>query len=257
MCNASDDIHPIHLHRYSFELTNLAGKPTAGILKDVLMLGGYREGEVGFLADNRGLTLFLCHQQLHMDFEFMALFDYLDLGGTPCLVSTLCTPKYKFLPRGDASMAINTSATWAARTSNAVLLIRILVGWVFLSEGIQKFLFPEALGVGRFLKIGIPWPQVMAPFVGVVEIVCGTLLLTGMLTRLAGIPLVIDICVALYSTKIITLGKNGIWSTLHEARTDVSMLLGLIFLLVVGAGAVSLDARLSGDPTIQPDARER
>jgi FtsP/CotA-like multicopper oxidase with cupredoxin domain len=77
MRNASDDIHPIHLHRHSFELTTLAGMPTAGILKDVLMLGGYQEAEVDFVADNPGLTLFHCHQQLHMDFGFMALFDYL------------------------------------------------------------------------------------------------------------------------------------------------------------------------------------
>jgi len=76
MRNASDDIHPIHLHRHSFELTSLAGKPTAGIFKDVVMLGGYQEAEVDFVADNPGLTLFHCHQQLHMDFGFMTLFDY-------------------------------------------------------------------------------------------------------------------------------------------------------------------------------------
>ncbi len=76
MRNASDDIHPIHLHRLSFELTMLAGIPTAGILKDVFMLGGYQEAEVDFVADNPGLTLFHCHQQLHMDFGFMTLFDY-------------------------------------------------------------------------------------------------------------------------------------------------------------------------------------
>jgi len=138
-------------------------------------------------------------------------------------------------------MAFNSDVSWANRAAKAVLLIRILVGWVFLSEGIQKFLFPETLGVGRFLKIGIPWPQVMAPFVGVVEILCGTLLLIGLLTRLAAIPLVIDISVALYSTKIVTLAKNGIWSTLHEARTDASTLLGLIFLLMVGGGSFALD----------------
>jgi len=77
MRNASDDIHPIHLHRHSFELINLAGKSTAGILKDVVMVGGYQEIEVEFNADNPGLTLFHCHQQLHMDFGFMALFDYI------------------------------------------------------------------------------------------------------------------------------------------------------------------------------------
>src|SRR6202142_160500 len=142
-------------------------------------------------------------------------------------------------------MAINDSASWARTTSKAILLIRVLVGWVFLSEGIQKFLFPDSLGLGRFVKIGIPWPQVMAPFVGVVEIVCGTLLLVGFLTRLASVPLLIDICVALYSTKIVTFAKNGLWSTLHEARTDVSMLLGLIFLLLVGGGAWSLDRWLA------------
>src|SRR5271168_843769 len=74
--NASDDIHPIHLHRHSFELTRIAGAPTAGVLKDVVMLGGYQEMELDFTADNPGLTLFHCHQQLHMDFGFMTLFDY-------------------------------------------------------------------------------------------------------------------------------------------------------------------------------------
>jgi FtsP/CotA-like multicopper oxidase with cupredoxin domain len=76
MRNASDDIHPIHLHRHSFELTKLAGMATAGIMKDVVMLGGYQEAEIDFVADNPGLTLFHCHQQLHMDFGFMALLDY-------------------------------------------------------------------------------------------------------------------------------------------------------------------------------------
>jgi len=77
MRNASDDIHPIHLHRHSFELTKLAGQSTAGVVKDVVMVGGYQEVEVDFTADNPGLTLFHCHQQLHMDFGFMALFEYI------------------------------------------------------------------------------------------------------------------------------------------------------------------------------------
>jgi FtsP/CotA-like multicopper oxidase with cupredoxin domain len=76
MRNASDDIHPVHLHRHSFELTRVGGKPTAGLFKDVVMLGGYQEAEIDFVADNPGLTLFHCHQQLHMDFGFMTLFDY-------------------------------------------------------------------------------------------------------------------------------------------------------------------------------------
>jgi putative oxidoreductase len=143
-------------------------------------------------------------------------------------------------------MALNTDVSRAHRTAKAILLMRVLVGWVFLSEGIQKFLFPDSLGVGRFVKIGIPWPQVMAPFVGVIEIVCGSLLLIGLVTRLATVPLLIDISVALYSTKLLTFAKNGFWSTLHEARTDVSMLLGLIFLLFVGGGVWSLDALFAG-----------
>jgi FtsP/CotA-like multicopper oxidase with cupredoxin domain len=77
MRNASDDIHPVHLHRHSFEIASIAGRPSAGIFKDVLMLGGYQEAEVDFVADNPGQTLFHCHQQLHMDFGFMALFDYI------------------------------------------------------------------------------------------------------------------------------------------------------------------------------------
>ena len=84
----------------------------------------------------------------------------------------------------------------------SVVLIRLAVGAVFLTEGIQKFLFPNDLGVGRFVKIGIPAPQVMAPFDGVFEIVCGALILLGSLTRLAAIPLIIDMLVAIASTKV-------------------------------------------------------
>jgi FtsP/CotA-like multicopper oxidase with cupredoxin domain len=76
MRNASDDIHPIHLHRHSFELTKFAGRATSGVMKDVIMVGGYQQVEVDFVADNPGLTLFHCHQQLHMDYGFMSLFDY-------------------------------------------------------------------------------------------------------------------------------------------------------------------------------------
>ena len=146
----------------------------------------------------------------------------------------------------------------ATSAPRSVILIRLIVGPVFLSEGIQKFLFPNDLGVGRFIKIGIPAPQIMAPFVGVVEIICGTLIIIGLLTRLAAVPLIIDISVAIISTKIpILLGHGfwrftlsklptyGFWSMAHEARVDYAMLLGSIFLLIVGAGAWSIDAWLS------------
>jgi uncharacterized membrane protein YphA (DoxX/SURF4 family) len=127
----------------------------------------------------------------------------------------------------------------------AVPLIRLMVGTVFLSEGIQKFLFPEELGVGRFVKIGIPAPAVMAPFVGYCEIICGALLLLGLLTRLAALPLIIDMLVAISTTKIPLLLKSGFWAMAHEARVDYAMLLGLLFLFLTGAGVWSVDAHLA------------
>jgi putative oxidoreductase len=127
----------------------------------------------------------------------------------------------------------------------STILIRIIVGGVFLSEGIQKFLFPEALGAGRFLKIGIPFPQIMAPFDGVFEIGCGVFLILGLLTRLATIPMIINMIVAIGSTKVPMLLEQGFWKMAHEARTDFSMILGCVFLLIVGAGPVSIDAPVS------------
>lgn len=140
----------------------------------------------------------------------------------------------------------------------AVILIRVVVGLVFVSEGIQKFLYPAALGAGRFAKIGIPAPATMGPFVGAVEIVCGALVLVGMLTRVAALLLIIDMLVAIASTKVpILLGhgywgfshgaasKDGLWSFLHESRTDLSMLFCSLFLSMTGAGPLSLDAMLA------------
>ncbi len=138
----------------------------------------------------------------------------------------------------------------------SVVLIRLMVGCVFFSEGVQKFLDPGALGAGRFAKIGIPAPEIMGPFVGGVEVLCGALVLAGLLTRWALIPLLIDIGVAILSTKIPILLGHGFWnftltnlprygflSMMHEARTDLSMLCGLVFLVIVGAGRWSVDAR--------------
>ena len=146
----------------------------------------------------------------------------------------------------------------ATNGPNSVVLIRLMVGGIFFSEGIQKFLYPAENGVGRFAKIGIPVPEVTAPFVGIVEILCGALILVGLFTRLAALPLVADMVVAILSTKIpILLGSGfwgfslrslpyyGFWGMAHEARTDFAMLLGSIFLMIVGAGLLSLDARLA------------
>ena len=128
--------------------------------------------------------------------------------------------------------------------SAAVILIRAAVGAVFLSEGIQKFLFPAEIGAGRFAKIGLPSPEVLGPFVGTVEIICGVLVLLGLLTRLAVIPLIVIMLVAITSTKIPILLDKGFWSMAHDSRTDFSMLMGSLFLLIVGAGRLSVDANL-------------
>jgi uncharacterized membrane protein YphA (DoxX/SURF4 family) len=130
----------------------------------------------------------------------------------------------------------------------AVILIRLIVGGVFLSEGIQKFLLPEALGVGRFAKIGIPNPEIVAPFVGACEVACGGFFLLGLLTRFAAVTMIINMLVAIWTTKIPILLKDGFWNMAHEARTDYAMILGSIFLVVVGAGSWSLDAMLAKRP---------
>jgi uncharacterized membrane protein YphA (DoxX/SURF4 family) len=135
----------------------------------------------------------------------------------------------------------------ASKAPAATILIRLMVGAVFLSEGVQKFLFPDALGVGRFITIGIPAPRVMAPFVAVVEIGCGSLLLVGLLTRPASILLIIDMLVAIATTKVPILMESGFWKMAHEARTDYAMLLGSAFLLIVGSGRLGLDAAFAGE----------
>jgi putative oxidoreductase len=127
----------------------------------------------------------------------------------------------------------------------ATFLIRPLVGLVFLSEGLQKFVFPASLGSGRFLKIGIPAPQAMAPFVGAIEILCVSLLLLGLPTRLATVLLLAVISVAIASTKLPMLVAGMLWSMAHQARADFSMLMGLLFLFVVGPGPLSLDHHLT------------
>ena len=143
----------------------------------------------------------------------------------------------------------------------ATLLIRAMVGAVFLSEGLQKFLSPATRGAGRFVKIGIPFPEMMGPFVGGVEILCGMLVLAGLMTRVAAVPLAITMGVAIVSTKtpillgygfwgfsLKSLSSYGFFTMAHEARTDFAMLLGSLFLLIVGSGPWSLDRRmLHGD----------
>ena len=139
-------------------------------------------------------------------------------------------------------------------TSKTTVIIRFMVGAVFLSEGIQKFLFPAARGIGRFEKMGFPNPDFFAHFVGVFEILCGLLLLVGLLTRAAAMAMLINMTVAIIVTKIpIAFGESfgpfvlrelktyDFWSMAHEIRTDFAMWMGSLFLLIKGAGAFSFD----------------
>ena len=146
------------------------------------------------------------------------------------------------------------------RAPAAVLLIRLLAGAVFFAEGVKKFLFAAQWGAGRFERIGIPWPHVLGPFVGTAEIVCGLLLLVGLLSRPAALVLLVNICVAIATTKVPILRDRGFWAMEDAARTDYSMLLSTLFLLIVGAGAWSLDAWIAsaappgGAPALRREA---
>ena len=148
--------------------------------------------------------------------------------------------------------------TFVTRAPAANLLIRVMVGGIFLFEGLQKFLYPAELGSGRFAKIGIPAPEFFGPLVGFFELTCGLLLLAGLATRLAAVPLIVTMLVALVTVKIpILIGSEfmgfslrplpryGFLSMMHESRNDISMLLGSLYLLITGAGPWSADAKLS------------
>ena len=141
----------------------------------------------------------------------------------------------------------------ATRASGAVVLIRLYVGLIFAGEGILKFVRPDALGPGRFIKAGIPEGSFFAYLDGVFEIGCGLLILVGLFTRLATLPMIVDMLGALGITKVPLLWghaplypkEGGFWDFFHEGRLEVAMLCGSVFLLVVGAGTLSLDARMN------------
>lgn len=125
---------------------------------------------------------------------------------------------------------------------NRSILIRLIVGLIFLSEGIQKYLFPEFVGTGRFIKIGFSHPEFLAYFTGTFEIICGALVLVGLFTRLASIPLFIIMITAFITTKWPILIDKGFWSMAHEYRTDFAMTLLLLYLIIYGSGKWSIDS---------------
>jgi putative oxidoreductase len=133
------------------------------------------------------------------------------------------------------------------KVSSAILAIRFMVGAVFFLEGVKKFIFPDQWGAGRFAGIGIPAPHVMGPFVGAVEIIGGLLVLMGLRTSFAAIPLLAVISTAIATTKIPILLKSGWWRMEDVGRTDYCMLMGSIFLVLAGSGCLSLDAHFSRD----------
>jgi uncharacterized membrane protein YphA (DoxX/SURF4 family) len=128
------------------------------------------------------------------------------------------------------------------KTGNVpALLCRLAVGLIFLSEGLQKYLFPSTLGTGRFEEIGFSHPSFWAYFTGTFEIGCGILILIGLLTRLAAIPLLIIMIVSFITTKYPELIEKGFWSMAHDYRTDLAMTLLLIYLIIYGGGKKSID----------------
>ena len=145
-----------------------------------------------------------------------------------------------------SSFRNNALRRWTAFTTAppSAVLIRAVVGAVFLLEGILKFVDPVGFGVGRFAKIGIPFPSFSAPFDGVFEILCGLGLMLGLLTRWASIPMIVNMLVAISTTKLPMLYRDGFWKAAHEARLDFTMLLACLFLLLAGGGSLSLDSLL-------------
>ena len=141
----------------------------------------------------------------------------------------------------------------ATRASGAVVLIRLYVGLIFVGEGVLKFLRPEALGSGRFEKAGIPAGAFFANLDGMAEIICGILILAGLMVRIATLPMIVDMIGALAITKVPLLWgsaplypkEGGFWDFFHEGRLEIAMLCGSIFLLIVGAGGLSFDARMN------------
>jgi uncharacterized membrane protein YphA (DoxX/SURF4 family) len=161
------------------------------------------------------------------------------------------------------AIALTTgAATSPTRTSAAIVMIRLYAGLIFAGEGVLKFTRPDALGTGRFTKVGIPDAALLAYFDGTLEIACGALILVGLFTKWAVIPMIADMVGALTLTKVPLLwggaalypGERGLLDFFHEGRLEIAMLCGSVFLLVASAGTLSLDARRHASPLEQPSS---
>lgn len=141
----------------------------------------------------------------------------------------------------------------ASKADRSVILIRFFVGMIFVIESVLKFMRPEALGAGRFAKVDIPFATLTANLDGAFEIGCGALILVGLATRLAVLPMIVDMVGALTTTKVAIFwggaplykGEHGLWDFLHESRLEWAMLCGSLYLLIVGSGGWSIDGRLA------------
>ncbi len=142
---------------------------------------------------------------------------------------------------------MNVKKLVSAVPDRSIIIIRMMIGAVFLSEGLQKFLFAAELGAGRFAKLGLPYPGFLGPFVGATEIVCAVAVLLGAWLRIAVVPLLAVISVAIVTTKWPMLRAHGFWAAAHDGRADFCMLAGLLFLLFTGAGRWSVDRASSGE----------
>jgi putative oxidoreductase len=128
---------------------------------------------------------------------------------------------------------------------NSAFLVRLTVGLIFLTEGVQKYLFPELLGTGRFNTIGFSNPAFWAYFTATFEIICGALIIIGLITRIASVPLIIIMITAFISTKLPILIHKGFWPWAHEYRTDFAMTVLLLYLIIYGSGNLSVDSKIN------------
>lgn len=137
------------------------------------------------------------------------------------------------------------SRTLQTNTDKSLIILRFLIGYVFIMEGIQKFIYSDELGIGRFIKIGIPYAEILAPVVGFCEILFGFFILIGLFTRLSSIILIIIMIIAIITTKIPVLFDQGIFHFSHKSRNDLSMLFCSIYLLIKGCGQYGVDFIIS------------